>query len=161
MEGWSALYAYGIRTILSLHTDGIAEEELHVTRPYPDLTTVRAAIEDVTDTDFVQIWASSRLWCTPLYYRDALRRWPERHAAAVSAIARAQPGGILVHCSRGNDRTGIVTLLILTLAGLALDKILADYELSPDLERDEILAREQSSVRDAILAALTGLDMDN
>jgi hypothetical protein len=158
--GWSALYAHGIRTILSLHTDGMAEEELHVTPPYPDLTTVRVAIEDLTDTDFVQTWASSGLWCTPLYYRDALRRWPQRHAAAISAIARAGPGGVLVHCSRGNDRTGIITLLLLTLAGVPPEDILADYQLSPDPERDEILAREHSSVREAILAALTGLDVE-
>ena len=58
------------------------------------------------------------LWCTPLYYRDALKRWPERHAAAISAIARAQPGGVLIHCKRGVDRTGIMTLLLLAAVGV-------------------------------------------
>ncbi|MCK7522506.1 MAG: hypothetical protein MZV64_34915 [Ignavibacteriales bacterium] len=42
--------------------------------------------------EFRNKWASSELWCTPLYYHDALRRWPERHAAVISAIAQAQPG---------------------------------------------------------------------
>jgi hypothetical protein len=121
---------------------------------------MKAAIEDVTDTEFAQKWAGSGLWCTPLYYRDALQRWPERHAAAMTAIARAQPGGVLVHCRRGNDRTGIITLLLLALAGVAEDEIIADYELSPDPERDEILAHEHSSVRDAIHSALDGLDID-
>ncbi|MBN2146516.1 MAG: tyrosine-protein phosphatase [Anaerolineales bacterium] len=32
---------------------------------------------------------------SPLYYKFALLRWPERHAALVSAIARAHPGGVL------------------------------------------------------------------
>lgn len=160
-EGWSSLHAYGIRTIISLRTHGMDEDELDVTPPYPDVKTVKAAIEDITDTEFVQKWASSGLWCTPLYYRDALQRWPGMHAAAISAIARAQPGGVLVHCRRGNDRTGIITLLLLTLVGISPDEIIADYELSPDLERDEILTREHSSARDAIYSALGGLDIDH
>jgi protein tyrosine/serine phosphatase len=160
-EGWSALHAYGIRTIISLRTHGMEEDELDVTPPYPDIKTLKVAIEDITDTEFVQKWASSGLWCTPLYYRDALQRWPERHAAAITAIAQARPGGVLVHCRRGNDRTGIITLLLLTLAGIAEDEIIADYELSPDPERDEILAREHSSIRDVIHSALTGLNIDH
>jgi protein-tyrosine phosphatase len=158
--GWSALYAYGIRTIISLRTDGMVEDELTIMPAYPDLVTVQLAIEDVTDREFVQQWAATELWCTPLYYQDALRRWPERHAAVISAIARAQPGGVLFHCIRGNDRTGIIALLLLALVGVTPDDIVADYELSPDPGRDELLAREHSSVREAIFSALAGLDVD-
>lgn len=159
--GWSALYEYGIRTIISLRTHGMVEDELNITPPYSDLVTVQVEIEDVTDKEFVQQWASTELWSTPLYYKDALRRWPERHAAAISAIAQARPGGVLFHCIRGHDRTGIIALLLLTLVGVAIDEIIVDYELSPDPERDEILAREQSSVRDALLGALEGLTIDS
>jgi protein tyrosine/serine phosphatase len=159
--GWSALYAYGIRTIITLRTDGMEESELNFTPRHADLGTVQVAIEDITDRDFVQQWAATELWSTPLYYQDALRRWPERHAAAISAIARARPGGVLFHCIRGNDRTGMIALLILALVGVTPDEIVADYALSPDAERDEILAREHTSVREAILGALDGLDIDS
>jgi protein-tyrosine phosphatase len=162
--GWSALHAYGIRTIISLHTLGKVEEELNVTPPYTDLATLQVAIEDLSDQEFLQRWAATDLWCTPLYYKDALRRWPVRHAAVISAIARAQPGGVLFHCIRGNDRTGIVSLLLLALAGVIPDEIVADYEISfeqnPDPYRDELLVREHSSVREAVLGALEGLDID-
>ncbi len=160
-EGWSALYAYGIRTIISLRTCGLEEDELNITPPHSDLVTVQVAVEDITDAEFVQQWVNTDLWCTPLYYKDALRRWPERHAAAISAIARARPGGVLFHCIRGNDRTGIMALLLLTLVGVTPDDIIADYEQSPDPGRDEILAREHSSVQDAILSALAGLNIDS
>jgi protein-tyrosine phosphatase len=159
--GWSALYAYGIRTIITLRTHGMTEDKLDFTLQYPDIATVQIAIEDITDKEFLEKWAISELWATPLYYQDALRRWPERHAAVISAIAQAQLGGVLFHCIRGNDRTGIITLLLLTLAGVSLDDIIADYELSSDPERDELLAREHSSVRDALLGALEGLDIDS
>ena len=98
---------------------------------------------------------------TPLYFKDALRRWPQRHAAAISAVARAQPGGVLFHCIRGNDRTGIIALLLLALGGVTPDDMIADYALSPDPYRDEDLAREHSSVRDAILNTLAGLNIDS
>ncbi|MBI4849876.1 MAG: tyrosine-protein phosphatase [Nitrospirae bacterium] len=158
--GWSALYAYGIRTIITLRTHGKTEDELNITPPHSDIVTVQVAIEDLTDMEFLQKWAASDLWCTPLYYADVLRRWPERHAAAISAVAQARPGGVLFHCVRGNDRTGIIALLLLALAGVTPDEIIADYELSPDPDRDELLAREHSSVRDALLSALEGLNIE-
>jgi protein-tyrosine phosphatase len=158
--GWSALYAHGIRTIISLCTHGKIED-VPDTAPRPsDLTTVCVAIEDVTDTEFVQQWVVNDLWSTPLYYRDALKRWPERHAAAISAIARAQPGGVLFHCIRGVDRTGIMTLLLLASVGVTPDDIVADYELSLDPEREVLLAREHTSTRDVIYATLDWLDID-
>jgi protein-tyrosine phosphatase len=138
----------------------MAEDELDITPRHPDLVTVQVAIEDITDTEFVKQWVNTNLWGTPLYYRDALRRWPERHAAAISAIARARPGGVLFHCIRGHDRTGIIAMLLLALIGVTPDEIAADYELSPDPVRDELLVREHSSVREAILNTLAGLDID-
>ena len=159
--GWSALYAHGIRTIITLRTHGMTEPELDFTPPYPDLATLQVEIEDITDQEFLEKWAASDLWSTPLYYRDALQRWPQRHAAVLSAIARARPGGVLFHCIRGNDRTGIISLLLLALAGVTPQEIIADYELSPDPGRDELLRREHSSIREALLGALDGLDIDS
>ncbi len=159
--GWSALYDYGIRTIITLFTHGMKEDELNFTPPYADLTTMRVAIEDVTDQEFAQKWASTDLWCTPLYYPDALQRWPERHAAAISAIAQAGPGGVLYHCVGGYDRTGIITLLLLTLVGVPMDEIIADYELNLDPERTKVLEREQTSASAAIRSALAGLEIES
>ena len=159
--GWSALYDYDIRTIITLRTVGMMEAELDFTSPYPDLVTVQAAIEDLTDKEFLQKWAISNLWGTPLYFKDALRRWPERHAAVISAIAQAQPGGVLFHCIRGYDRTGIISLLLLALVNVTPDDIIADYELSVDPERDALLAGEHSSVREAILGTLEGINIDS
>lgn len=68
--GWSALYDYGIRTILTLRTVGMSEPELDFTSPYADITTFQAAIEDITDQEFLGQWAATGLWSTPLYYQD-------------------------------------------------------------------------------------------
>ena len=116
--------------------------------------------EDVTDQEFVEKWATSELWCTPLYYQDALVRWPYRHAEALKAIAQAKPGGILFHCKRGHDRTGIVGLLLLSLVGVAPEDILADYALSVDPEREEILANHGTTTRDVILKTVSQLNAE-
>jgi hypothetical protein len=158
--GWSALYDYGIRTIMTLGTHGMEEDELGFEAPYPEIDAVRIEIEDITDDEFVQTWAVTELWGTPLYYQDALQRWPERHAAAISAVARAQPGGVLFHCIRGHDRTGIMALLMLGLIGAEADDILADYELSVDPERDDLLKQHNITVRETLLGAIDGLNLD-
>jgi protein-tyrosine phosphatase len=53
-------------------------------------------------------------------------------AAVVAAIAHARPGGVVVHCVGGRDRTGLVSLLLLALVGVAPEHIVADYALTPD-----------------------------
>ncbi|MEW5870786.1 MAG: tyrosine-protein phosphatase [Chloroflexota bacterium] len=160
--GWLALQAHGVRTIISLRTVGLEKEDEQTdAAPRPEeITTLQAAIEDVTDAAFVQQWVNSNLWGTPLYFRDALERWPERHAAVVAAVAQARPGGVLFHCIRGYDRTGIVAVLLLALAGVVPNEIVADYELSVDSYRDELLAQRNTSTREVLLATLEWLDAD-
>jgi protein tyrosine/serine phosphatase len=157
--GWEALWVHGIRTIISLRTEGKTESEFDLPVLPSGVKIVSVVIEDLGDAEFVQQWAATDLWCTPLYYQDALRRWPQRHAEVVLAFTRAQPGGVLIHCVRGHDRTGIITLLLLALVGVAAEDIVTDYELSPDSERDEILRKRDTSSRNVILDTLANLDV--
>lgn len=160
--GWSQLYAHGIRTIISLRTHGLVEEDyLDTTPQLADIASIEAAIEDFTDTEFIKQWVDTDLWCTPLYYRDALKRWPERHAAVIKAVAQAQPGGVLFHCKRGFDRTGIIALLLLALVGASPEDIAADYELSIDPIREELLAGKHTTTREVILSTLASLEIDD
>jgi hypothetical protein len=127
-SGWAALVEHGIRTIVDLRRPSECQPDL---APRPSLlTTVSAPLEDEADTAF---WAEWRPRSgTPLYYRPFLERFPRRVAAAVAAIAEAGPGGVVVHCAAGRDRTGMVTLVLLALLGVAPDAIVADYLLSAD-----------------------------
>ncbi|EFC79923.1 tyrosine-protein phosphatase [Parafrankia sp. EUN1f] len=42
-------------------------------------------------------------------------------------LAAEAPGPLLVHCAAGKDRTGIVTALLLRLAGVGPEQVIADY----------------------------------
>ena len=50
-------------------------------------------------------------------------------AGALRAIAEA-PQAVLFHCTAGKDRTGVVAALLLWLAGVSEEDILADYIVS-------------------------------
>jgi protein-tyrosine phosphatase len=93
----------------------------------------------------------------------------------VAAIARAEPGGVLVHCTGGRDRTGLISLLLLALARVLAEDIVSDYELSNarlppfweargwDDQRpiiEEILKRKNTSARALLLDLLATLDTD-
>jgi protein tyrosine/serine phosphatase len=159
-SGWQALWDHGIRTIISLFTEGQPKFLFDPQVLPPGIDLLSVAIEDLRDTEFVKVWASTDLWCTPLYYQDALKRWPERHAIVFSAFVHAQPGGVLFHCARGIDRTGIIALLFLALAGVSENDILADYEQSLDPERDHILHTRNTSTRDVILKTIKNLNAE-
>ena len=65
-------------------------------------------------------------------YLDMLDARPELFAAALTAIAEAPPGAVVVHCAAGKDRTGLVTALALTVAGAEPDIVATDYALTSE-----------------------------
>ncbi|MBB2948069.1 hypothetical protein FB565_007840 [Actinoplanes lutulentus] len=168
-SGWAALWDYGIRTVITLETDNVPNTSIDVRDHHPALIQVRIGIEDGADAEFVARWADNGLWGTPLYYADALARWPDRHATVVAAVAHAAPGGVLVHCGRGCDRTGIASLILLALAGVSAGDIAADYARSaarlaarePEYQQwlSATLAEHGTSVTQAIAAVVSSLDV--
>jgi protein-tyrosine phosphatase len=62
-------------------------------------------------------------------YLDFLERYRERFGRAIAAVADAE-GTVVVHCLGGKDRTGLVSALLLRLAGVSLETIGADYAAS-------------------------------
>jgi protein-tyrosine phosphatase len=136
--GWAAVEAYGIRTVVDLRN----AEELPEEPPHPPGIEVRhVPVDGSEDREFWDVWSTGPQFGTPLYYRPWLERFPRRAAAVVRAIAHAPPGGVLFHCGRGRDRAGLVSLMLLSLAGVAPAYIADDYALSlGDDADDRVLA---------------------
>jgi len=53
-------------------------------------------------------------------------------------VAHAAPGGVLIHCLAGKDRTGIAVALLLGLVGVDDAQIAEDYALSEAGLADEL-----------------------
>jgi protein-tyrosine phosphatase len=126
--GWAALEAHGVRTVIDLRNADELGDDV-APRP-PELTTLHLPLDGVEDTEFWKHWHGRPEFGTPIYYRPFLDHFPERTAAVVRAIARAEPGGVAVYCGIGRDRTGLIAILLLALAGAEPDQIAADYALS-------------------------------
>ncbi len=68
-------------------------------------------------------------------YLGFLEQFRENFGHAVRAIAGAD-GPVCVHCMGGRDRTGLITALLLRLAGASVDDVAEDYWLSEDALRE-------------------------
>ena len=72
---------------------------------------------------------------TPVYqaktnleiYKVMLERYASLIGKAVTAIANAPVGGVVIHCHAGKDRTGLITALALSVAGVEASVIAEDY----------------------------------
>ena len=127
-RGWAALEAHGVRTVIDLRNDDEVGED-DAPRP-PGITTVRFPLDGQEDTEFWADWVHRPEFGTPHYYGPWLERFPARATHVLTAIARAEPGGVVVHCVGGKDRTGLVTMLVLALAGVPAELAAEDYALS-------------------------------
>lgn len=161
--GWAALDRHGIRTIVDLR-DHSEHGEAHGTGL---LSPLLHPVLDFADSEFWDAWRG--VHDTSRFYREILSRWPQRFAGAAVAVATAPPGGVLINCQVGRDRTGLMAALLLSVVGVADEEIAADYALSavrlqplyeqlideaPDETVRDRLRRENVSSAEAILDVL-------
>ena len=129
-RGWAGLVEHGVRTVIDLRNDFEREAEPDLATRPEAVTTLQLPLDGFEDREFWDAVARGPQFGTPIYYAAHLRRMPQRSAAVLQAIAAAEPGGVAFHCVGGRDRSGQVAILLLHLAGVPTDEIIADYELS-------------------------------
>lgn len=137
--GWLQLLDYGIVRIVDLrHHDELAAdppaqvpvEVVHVPVLPDPAWPYWSEIDAVADA------AGDAAAARAAVYLEFLDRFGDGFAAAVSAVAGAGPGGVLIHCLVGKDRTGLVAALLLRLAGVSVRDVAADYALSEENLRE-------------------------
>lgn len=167
----AALEAHGIGTIIDLRNDDELAPDLS---PRPTwIETLHLPLDGIEDTDFWDEWTSGPQFGTPLYYAAFLERFPERAAGAPAAVADAQPGGVLLHCVGGRDRTGLISALALALARVDAEEVAADYALGAmgagrlgerkgePQEIDAFLRARSTSARELVVELVASLDIES
>ncbi|MGZ8688762.1 MAG: tyrosine-protein phosphatase [Gaiellaceae bacterium] len=136
--GWESALAFGVDRVVDLRfpEEGAGEPAAHADVEVVavslfgahDPAQERAFDERVRDGhDIAALFAEM--------YITTFERHGDRVAAAVSAVADAN-GAVVVHCFAGKDRTGLVSALLLSLAGVPDSTVAADYALSePNVAR--------------------------
>ncbi len=118
----AALESLGIRTVVDLRRSDECERE-----PTPDLgpiAVLRAPITiQATEVE------GPFLGLLPLYDRILDHHGAEL-AAGIDAVADHVADGVLVHCTAGKDRTGLVVGLIQSILGVADAHVIDDYALT-------------------------------
>lgn len=174
-EGQAALVAHGVRTIIDLRSPSELALEPH---PFatpaghvgaPVYLSLPLLDEEDADAQAALVETDT----TTAFYCRALDLFPAKIGAVITAVAEAPEGGVLVHCFAGKDRTGLVTALLLKLAGVPRETIAVDYALSDtylqplynellapveDADEREKLAQQFTSLPETLLATLAHLD---
>lgn len=168
--GWDRVWQHGVRTIIDL--TGPDEEELDRAARPAGLSTIRVPLDDTSDTEFWDRWGGA-FSCTPLYFGPFLDRYPQLVGEVITAIADAGPGGVLVHCGGGRDRTGLICLVLLAALGASARDIAEDYAISHQRRAEQcaaagfgddtpkveqFLAQQGTTERDALDEVLGGRD---
>ena len=129
--GRDALVAYGVRAVVDLRLPAeIAEHPNPFAEPgdhgiaYRNVSIVDPAAGFPPDSITL---AENYLW--------SLDRFRALVATAMAAIANAPEGGVLVHCAAGKDRTGLISALLLAVAGVPDQTVAADYALTAEFLR--------------------------
>jgi protein-tyrosine phosphatase len=172
-EGWERLRAAGIRTVVDLRQPDERERDVQERPAW--LTTVPVDLDNLANTEFWADYWDNGLVGTALYYLPHLQAMPERMGAVLAALAKAPSGGVLFHCAGGRDRTGLVSLVLMSAAGVEPEAIIDDYLETvrlgeqraeatgiPNAEEriDAFLAERGTTTEGAFRDAVAGLDVD-
>jgi protein-tyrosine phosphatase len=133
-RGRQALVDHGVERVVDLRfPEELAEdpegdlpvEVVHVS-VFGDSRTAEWQAEQNAAMDRAASAEEYLLWS----YRVFLDRNRDKFAAAVQAIADAPEGAVVVHCLGGKDRTGLITALLLRVAGVSVEAVAEEYALT-------------------------------
>jgi hypothetical protein len=158
--GWQTAWDYGIRTVFDLRAaaESVADPPRHPDFAHAALSLFEHFDEDpVYRTDLIaRVGDRGVAEQYRTLYVEALQLDARRFAEALSVVANAEPGGVLVHCTAGKDRTGLLAALFLRLAGVPIDVVDADYRRSAAR-----LGRPDDAPRDVVDRVLATVEAEH
>jgi protein tyrosine phosphatase (PTP) superfamily phosphohydrolase (DUF442 family) len=126
--GWQDAYRDGIRTIIDLRNPGERQRrpsDPEVGDALAAFDVVLAPTEDPEHPEFKAL--CDPYLNDPAHYAANARLFPDRLATVFKAVAAA-PGGVVIHCSAGRDRSGMIAAMLQDLAGASDAEIVASYQ---------------------------------
>lgn len=148
--GRAALVAHGVRTVIDLRNPAEVQKD-------PDPIWHEHGVDYLLiPQQSEQLWRDLDPVARTRTERDCavIDRRSEQIVAMARAVANAAPGGVLIHCLAGKDRTGIAVAMLLSLIGVSDADIAADYSLSADNLAAELAAALAAAPDDEARARL-------
>ncbi len=126
----------GLRSVIDLRTRAEVAAAPSPFADYPGVSFVNLPLFDDLSPEALSRPAAPVDHPLASFYHTALRARGPALRAIFTRIARCEAGAVLFNCTAGKDRTGIVALLLLALAEVPRDEIIADYTLTEQLIPD-------------------------
>ena len=148
--GRAALVAHGVKTVIDLRNPAEAEKD-------PDPIWHEHGVDYLLiPQQSEQLWREMDPVARTRTERDSLviDRRAEQIVVMARAVANAVPGGVLIHCLAGKDRTGIAIAILLSLVGVSEDDIAEDYSLTVPNLAAELAAALAAATDDEARARL-------
>jgi protein-tyrosine phosphatase len=149
-RGRAALIAHGVRTVIDLRNPAEVERD-------PDPIWHEHGVDYLLiPQQSEQLWRELDPVARTRTERDCavIDRRADQIAGMARAVANAVPGGVLIHCLAGKDRTGIAVAMLLSLVGVSEADIAADYSLSVESLAAELAAALAAAPDDEARARL-------
>ncbi|MCD7744960.1 MAG: tyrosine-protein phosphatase [Lachnospiraceae bacterium] len=83
-------------------------------------------------------------------YQSLLDYSAEQIGTVMHLLAEVKEGAALFHCTAGKDRTGIITMLLLELAGVPKESIIADYSVTETYMKDVFARQKEQAAANGI-----------
>jgi hypothetical protein len=131
-RGWQHAWEDGVRTVIDLRSAG----EVGRRSGDPDVPASATAgfslrnlpTEDQSDAGFMAVCGP--YLNSPRYTGTTSSGGRKNSPPSPAAVIDAPPGGIVVHCAAGRDRTGMVSALLLSACGVPAEDIADDYAVA-------------------------------
>lgn len=133
--GWSDAVDYGVSRIVDLR---FAEERAQDDGDVAPVEVVHVSLFGERDPVKDQQWDDSTRAADDLthvfaaLYVETIDECSTQVVRAVNAIAAGNGGCVAVHCFAGKDRTGIISALLLSVAGVEDEVIVRDFAASDE-----------------------------
>jgi protein-tyrosine phosphatase len=127
--GVAAMVAYGVRTVIDLRDPRELERFPNPLVAAPPNGVVFASVPLVSDANWEAL--KDPAWMTE-GYALMTRLSHDNIAKVVAAVSDAPPGGVVVHCHAGKERTGVVAALLLSLSGVPDETVAEDWTVTDE-----------------------------
>lgn len=128
LEGQDAVMSDGVTTVIDLRFAQELEKQTNPFATRDNMNYLHLPLMTTAQTEAMNLVRAATT--TQEAYCATLEGFGDNIAAIITAIAESPAGRVVLHCSAGKDRTGLMTASVLSAVGVSKQDIAEDYALT-------------------------------
>ena len=118
------LKEYGVKTVIDLRTENELDQ---IPNPFEDEPSIQFHHISLLSQSMIQEMTENfNTVLMDVNYINTLEKEKQSIAKVLKVIHDSEDGCVLFHCSAGKDRTGLIVMLLLGIAGVDYQDIITD-----------------------------------